>query len=305
MQSEILQAWRRASERLDQAKEFVNETRQIEQAAREQVYASRVLMLYASAQFGVQELGAACVRRLNADRRTPARLPARVQQHHLTRSMNKVLKEASAADWAWTSAQKDLIGMAGPDWAEHSSLHEMDGNAWPDRIKEYCKRFSATEPDFNWTKTLVNSSGERLEGQFALLVQERNPLAHGYLDPNVKSADIMLDWAEEARTFLQYVYMTVARAVFNDLPSRTQRLGTRDRSIELGPNTVAIAHLDQSVRVGDFVVLRARGSDQVRSATIVSMMHHGAQLTEATAGATEVALQLSSRPARCELYSPP
>lgn len=302
MQSEFVAAWRRSVGRMALARQFIVDTEPVERTCLEQVYASRVLMLYASCQYAVQELGDACLSRISSDRRSVDRLPERLRKHHFERAVQKL---NSANPWAWEETHAALLALGGSDWPRYSDFASLEGNVWPDRIVQYFRRFTASDADFSWFSSVTNSNGETLESRFRLLVQVRNPLAHGLLESEVQRSQYLLDWSEECLRFLNHVYLTVSKAVFSELPARTRRVGQRDRRVALGNHTVALKTVDQPIRVGDFIMLRARASDVVRAANVVSLMSENQSLQSVPAGAQRVAVGLSGASGSAELYSPP
>lgn len=302
MSSEINAAWRRSDKRLALAESFIDVTEPIEKSDLEQVYASRVLLLYAACQYAVQELGDTCTQVLARSHRSPSSLPLRVRQLHIDSSVGKLSPDKSAADWQ--ERVRALSGLTGVQWSQYTKLNILDGNVWPDRIVSYLRSFTEANPDFNWMRDAKNSDGETLQSRLRSLVEERNPIAHGHLAGSVASADLMRAWKSDCTDFLRRVYLSMSAAMFDELPRRTVKVGLRDRNITLGSNTMALKVLTAPLNVGDIVILRARSSE-ARAAQVLSLMSHGDSLENAPEGGSQVAVQLSKSVGRAELYQAP
>ncbi|MFB7877235.1 HEPN domain-containing protein [Nocardia sp. NPDC056064] len=289
-------AWRRCIDRFDEVKYFIAESavqpRGRSASYRVDLYGSWVLLAYSACQYALDEIGRGCMEFLGSRYKYPSAMPPKMLALHQQRTLDRVRRAAEEADPH--APIKSLIqGIHSNEWSSQSDLLSLDRNVWPNVVRGWLRRLGATDSDLGWMTEPVPGRTETYESRMASLVAERNPIAHGQSASNVLTAPLMQEWVSDCACFMEKCAMTAAFRLSFDHSPRLRLLGTIDRKVKLGKNTVAIAEIRHTLRVGDHILLASRG-ERKKIARVDSIMSENMQKRIVGIGHRRVAICLST-----------
>lgn len=309
MTAHVHDAWLEAKGRFDHLAAFIADSRS-DATTRDadhlrELYSSWVLLTYAAHESSIAGLGNAVMKVLANLAARPARLPPELRLLHAERTLivaNEARGTTSARRNPGLDLETLLVKAYSASWSSNSVLMRLDRNAWPDVVREWLRRLTSDEGNFEWMRTPAPSSTETLESVVSGLVRERNDIAHGVRPANLRTDADMIDLVRDVEEFARHVFMMVELALFRHFPRRLpSKVGIVDPLVSLGAHTVAFSRLAIALAVGDHVVLR-RG-DNVRCARVSSLQSGGAALNAAAPGAEKVAVTLSKEVGRASVFA--
>ncbi|MFB7047843.1 HEPN domain-containing protein [Streptomyces microflavus] len=303
-------AWRRCSDRFDEARLFIDETAGVARNSRSSplrsgIYGSWVLHSYSCCQFALAEIGRGSMNFLGWKYKYPSSLPNNLFKAHEKAMLDRARWLADTGNSKQASVRQILTGMYSGDWAEDSLLLAIDRNVWPDNVREWLKRLGVEDGEMAWMSDPASpATSETYKSRMKELVKERNPIAHGEPPSSLLSAELMKEWLAECRGFMERCAMTVELRLAMDHKPALRRVGVVNRSISLGKNTVPLSRLNHSLRVGDHVLLAAQG-DRRKIVRIESIKSKGRDYLELPAGHEAVAIGLSKTHQNCDVFLVP
>ncbi|MGC5171209.1 HEPN domain-containing protein [Microbacterium sp. DT81.1] len=295
-----------AQARFERHQRYVHHSHENAAGFTSDVYASWILLAYASYEAALRNLGEATIGHLGQFAPTPADLPDDIRRAHAER----VVRRASEAFSQRVPSRgqdidpEDFLSRAfGSDWASVSVLLRIEKNGWVQNVREWLRRVGAEDADMVWMREPYGSSTETLESFVDRLVGERNDLAHGDLPAATLSADLMVEWIDAISEFVRRIYLCLQVACARAFPAHVmRRFGDIDPDAPaLSDMTAAFAVLHEDVSVMQHALVIS-DSGEVRAARVASMQTESIGIEKATAGDERVAITFSRSIERCAVF---
>lgn len=267
-----------------------------DQAYRESLYCSWVLLTYAALQGAINDQGSACMKVLGRAAQFPADLPTPVLKEHNRQTLTYLADYANGRLTGRVTEEmfgSTLSSIERDDWSEHSRLMTFDRNVWPDYVKSWLGRLGSHH-DLGWIDAPVGGESETLGSQIKRLVDERNRFAHGERPTITLESQLMCEWIDAARLFAERVLRTLQEWVVRTFAHILfPPIGEVDDAVSaaLGASTVAFSKMRTPLAVGEVVCARDRGTPTLLR--VVSMQRDDVALADVAENVDRVAITFS------------
>ncbi len=288
--------WLAAGRRFDALKDFVMTSAATrptgDQEFRENLYCSWVLLTYATTQGAVASQGAACVTILGRAAEKPSDLPPNLRREHQKLTLAFLADYSAGRTSGMTELEFEatLSSLERSDWSHYTRLLTLERNVRPNFIRSWLTRLGSTHK-LGWIDSAVGSGSETLGSQIERLVDERNRLAHGDRPMTLLEAELMCDWIDVARLFVERIARTVQEWTIRTFPTLAfPEVGVIDwaTSETLGSQTVAFATMATPLQAGELICVWNGTSPTITH--VVSMQSDGVSLAAVDAGQERLAI---------------